>query len=189
MAITPLVSWRARDNSDQINRWDIGVVDAGTTSKDFGFLVWNNYLSETDVPDMEDVTIMTKDGQGFATGDLVMGQWIKIKCDTIEGDTFNAIGHDPINDLTVERKIATSGSTVYTYPSDETQTAKTSTPNVEPHVSGAALSTVDILGVANDGSKANSAGNFAEITLHAVVPGNATAGLINFLTRISYKYV
>lgn len=48
-----------------------------------------------------------------------------------------------------------------------------------------------IKGSANDGAIATAAsqGNFAEATLRANVPPTATAGLVNFLTRVSYQYV
>lgn len=48
-----------------------------------------------------------------------------------------------------------------------------------------------IKGSANDGAIATvaSQGNFSELTLRANVPPTATAGLVNFLTRVSYQYV
>lgn len=46
-----------------------------------------------------------------------------------------------------------------------------------------------ISGAANDGTMANSAQNFAKVTLHANVPATASAGNTNFLTRVAYQYV
>lgn len=45
-----------------------------------------------------------------------------------------------------------------------------------------------IKGDANDGS-ITADNNFSQVTLRANVPVTATAGLINFLTRVSYQYV
>jgi len=47
----------------------------------------------------------------------------------------------------------------------------------------------EILGVQNDGTPANSAGNFVTVTLQAVVPLNADAGRQDFKIRCSYRYV
>jgi hypothetical protein len=46
-----------------------------------------------------------------------------------------------------------------------------------------------IKGTANDGTKENARGNFSDVSLRANVPPTATAGLVNFLTRVSYQYV
>lgn len=181
----PVVSWRTRDNSQQVLRWELGVVDAGTTSPDFGFLVWNNYRDGSgngvnDVADMEDCTITVKDEFGGDTGDLVTGQWAEVRVDNPTGDgQFHKIGFDVNFSLPVKHPIQTNGTTVYN--------SVSSTPNVAPHTS--ANGTVSILGVANDGTKENSAGNFVEMTLRVTVPSNASSGLNRFLTRVSYKYV
>lgn len=176
----PVVSWRTRDNSQQLLKWDLGVVDAGTTSPDFGFLIWNNYNSVNDVSNMEDCTITVKDEFGGDTGDLVTGQWIEVRVDNETGDgNFHKIGYDINLGQPVKHPIQTNGTTIYN--------SVSSTPNVPPHTS--ANGTVCILGVANDGTKENSAGNFVELTLRANVPSNASSGLIKFLTRVSYKYV
>jgi hypothetical protein len=47
----------------------------------------------------------------------------------------------------------------------------------------------ELMGVANDGTVPNSAGNFATATLQAVVPLNADAGRQDFKIRISSRYV
>lgn len=50
-------------------------------------------------------------------------------------------------------------------------------------------STKEILGVANDGSPANSAGNFTTVTLQCEVPLNADSGRQDFKLRVSYRYI
>lgn len=46
-----------------------------------------------------------------------------------------------------------------------------------------------VSGGANDGTVSNAAINFADLVLRAFPPANATAGHVDFLTRISYSYV
>lgn len=46
-----------------------------------------------------------------------------------------------------------------------------------------------ISGAANDGTVANSNANFSRVTLHWAPPSTATAGLRQWLTRVSYQYV
>jgi hypothetical protein len=47
----------------------------------------------------------------------------------------------------------------------------------------------EIMGVSNDGTAANGAGNFVTATLQAVIPLNADAGRQDFKVRVSYRYV
>jgi hypothetical protein len=176
----PLVSWYKETNldTDQITRWDIGVVDASQTSPDFTFLIWNNRKGSVDVPDMQNAAIMTKDEFGGNTGELVEGQWIEVKVDQIDS-TFNKIGWDVNLNAPVSRPVKTTRSTTFNF--------VTSTPNVPPHTT--TNGEISILGVANDGDLVNAAGNYVKVTLHCRVPGNASSGLINFRTRVVYQYV
>ncbi len=174
----PLVSWRKRDNSAEVTKWDLGVVDAGTTSDDYGFLLWNNYQGPDARANMEDVIITTKDKQGGFNSDLVTGQWVWVKNDSMNENDFVSIGYNTAGNVSVDHPIKTQKSTTFQ--------GVTSTPNVAPNNS--TVGTVCILGVANDGSKAGAAGNFIELTLHARVPGQASAGLVPFNTRATYKF-
>lgn len=54
---------------------------------------------------------------------------------------------------------------------------------------GGAAAAGTISGAVNDGTVANSATSFATVILHANVPPTATAGNVDFLTRVSYQYV
>jgi hypothetical protein len=45
-----------------------------------------------------------------------------------------------------------------------------------------------ISGAVNDGTRANAIGNYAEITVHANVPSNASAGTVNFKLRAAYQF-
>lgn len=49
--------------------------------------------------------------------------------------------------------------------------------------------TQEILGVANDGTEANSGANFVKVTMYADVPLSASAGRNDFKLRVSYRYV
>lgn len=178
--LQPLVSWYKDTNgdTDQLNRWDIGVVDASQASAISTFLIWNNRKGSTDVPDMQNAVIMTKDNAGNNTGELVEGQWIEVKVDGIDTQ-FNKIGWDTVGNAAVSRPVKTLGGTTFN--------SLTSTPNVAPHTTTSGE--ISVLGVANDGTKENSAGNFVRVQLLCRVPGNASAGLVEFRTRVTYQYV
>jgi hypothetical protein len=181
MAVSvPLVSWYKQTNADtdQVSSWDIGVVDASQVSTDFVFLIWNNRKGTTDVPDMQNAVIMTKDSLGGNTGELVTGQWIEVLVSGLDS-TFSPIGWNTVANAAVSRPVKTTGSTTYN--------STTSTPNTAPHTT--TNGEISILGVANDGTVANSKGNFVQVSLHCRVPGNASAGLVNFRTRVTYQYV
>lgn len=181
MAVSqPLVSWYKETNGDdeQLTSWDIGVVDASQASPVSTFLIWNNRKGTENVPDMQNAVIMTKDEFGGNTGELVEGQWIEVKVDQID-TTFHKIGWDAIANEAVSRPIKTTGST--------TNEDGTFTPNVDPHTT--TNGEISILGVKNDGTVENSAGNFVKVQLLCRVPGNASAGLIKFRTRVTYQYV
>lgn len=174
----PIVSWRNADNSEQVYNWEIGTVDAGNISKDFIVLIWNNHPSGQDeygdVADMQNVSITTKDANTGNTGDLVVDKWIEVKNVSLNDSEFTPIGGEGVY------PIRTTGTT--TFEGDD------STPGVPPHAIDPEYGSVDILGVKNDGTINNSAGNFIQVVLRANVPTTAGAGLVNFLTRVTYSY-
>lgn len=176
----PLASWYKSTNGDedQLTRWDIGVVDASQASEIDTFLIFNNRKGLEDVPDMQNAVIMTKDSNGGNTGELVEGQWIEVRVDEIDTG-FNKIGWDSIENVAVSRPIKTTGST--------TNVDGTFTPNVGSHTTTSGE--VSLLGVKNDGDLINAKGNYVKVQLLCRIPGNASSGLINFRTRITYQYV
>lgn len=160
----PQVNWRKQDNSAAVPSWNIGTIDAGTPSSDFGVLIWNNFAGTTDLSTMTNCTITTKDSAGGNTGELVTNKWIEATVVSASETGRTAIGGNTTH------PIQAGGNT--------TNASGTSSPNVN-----------EILGVKNDGNKENAKGNFAEVVLRANVPGNATAGNVAFLTRVAYQYV
>ncbi|MGG1263863.1 hypothetical protein [Brevibacillus laterosporus] len=160
----PAVSWYKRDNVTSLPVWEIGTIDAGSTSPSLGVLIWNNRGGTADLSTMTNCTITTKDSAGGDTGELVLNTWIEVKVDSMGETGFTKIGG------IVTKVIQAGGNT---------------------NNSGGAFSpnNKEILGVLNDGSTTNSKGNFAEVTLQATVPATATAGNVNFLTRVAYQYV
>lgn len=151
----PIVSWYNDLNTNQVTQWDIGTVDAGSISATFGVLIWNNRAGGSDVSDMTNCTITTKDAAGGNTGELVTDTWIEVRVDSLGESDFTAIGGTVTKDIRAK---------------DPSVDAKS------------------IKGTANSGDLADQA-NYAEVTLRANVPPTATAGLVNFLTRVSYQYV
>jgi hypothetical protein len=160
----PQVNWRKQDNSAGVPSWNIGTIDAGTPSADFGVLIWNNYAGATDLSTMTNCTITTKDSAGGNTGELVTNKWIQATV-VSAGET----GRTNIGGNTTH-PIQAGGNT--------SNADGTHSPNAN-----------EILGVKNNGNKVDAKGNFAEVVLRADVPGNATAGNVAFLTRVAYQYV
>lgn len=179
----PIVSWWNSDNTTQQTRWDIGTVDAGDVSLDTTFLVFNNRGGAADVSDMQNATITTKAADTSNTGELVLNQWIETRVDSLAESTFTPVGFNAsaVPPAPVTRRVATTGTTV--------NAGGNHTPGIAPHAVPAEVGTVDILGVKNDASVANAAGNFVRLTLHANVPSDASAGRVDFLTRVAYQYV
>lgn len=160
----PAVSWYKTDNVTALPKWDIGTIDAGSTSPSLGVLIWNNRGGTSDLSTMTNCTITTKDSGGNDTGELVQNTWIEVRVDSMSDTSFTKIGG------LVTKVIQAGGNT--------TNSNGTHSPNNK-----------EILGVINDGSSTNSKGNFAQVTLQANVPATATAGNVNFLTRVAYQYV
>lgn len=161
---TPQVSWFKTDNVTPLPKWDIGTIDAGSISPSLGVLIWNNRGGTGDLSTMTNCTITAKDSAGDDTGELVLNTWIEVRVDSMGETGFTKIGG------TVTKTIQAGGNT--------TNAQGTFSPNAK-----------EILGVINDGSTANAKGNFAQVTLQANVPATATAGNLNFLTRVAYQYV
>lgn len=176
----PIVSWRNEDNTQEVTSWNIGTVDAGSVSSDFIVLIWNNYKGADPagdqnliVSDMQNVVITTKDVNGGNNGELVQGCWINAKNITMNETEFTSIGGDTIHPIKTDQS-TTNGDGTWT-------------PGVAPHTTD--NGTVDILGVWNDGNLENAKGNYIKMALHANVPAAASAGVVHFLTRVSYQYV
>ncbi|GBF32206.1 hypothetical protein DCCM_0397 [Desulfocucumis palustris] len=162
----PLVSWYSADNVAQLTKWEIGTIDAGSISPMLGVLIWNNRGGTADVSTMTNCTITTKDSAGGDTGELVTNLWIEVKVDSM-GETDFTGG-----------KIGGPTTHVIQAGGNTTFNDVTTSPNAK-----------EILGVANDSSKTNAKGNYAQVSLRANVPATATAGNVNFLTRVAYQYV
>lgn len=152
------ISWWKQDNASQWSNWTVNggnPVDAGSTSQNDVFLIWNNRGGSADISDAQSCTITTKDIAGGDTGELVTDKWIWARVDTMGESTFSQIGG------TTTRPIKAGGS--------------------------AAAGTIK--GTANDGVVANSASNFAQVTLQARPTVTATAGNVAFLLRLQYTFV
>ncbi|TVX97974.1 hypothetical protein [Cohnella terricola] len=90
----PVVSWWNSSNTSQITQWQVGTVDAGSISPDTTFLVWNNRGGNTDLSDMQSVTITTKAPDGSDGGpnfELITNKWIEVRV-----DSMGEIGWTPI---------------------------------------------------------------------------------------------
>lgn len=150
----PEISWFELNNTTPVTQWTIGTVDAGNTSPDKTFLIWNNRGKSVAVSDATDCTITTKDAQGGETGELVTDKWIEARVDSMSETSFTPIG---------------KGST-------------------KALKAGGTAPAGVIKGTVNDGTTANAKDNFAQVTLHAKPSATATAGNVDFLLRLQYRY-
>lgn len=175
----PQVTWYLNDNTTSMSNWNIGTVDAGSTSPITSFLIWNNRSQGTAVSPMTNCVITSRDTLGGLNGNvLVPGQWVQVKCDSLNESVFAPIGSlttDSINYTPVEHAIAAS-STAFS-------TACTAASLVATDY------TSPIGGFVNDGTLLNASANFAKVELQVVVPQSAPAGSIDFLTRVRYSYI
>jgi hypothetical protein len=156
---TPIISWYSQDNTFDVaanGGWNIGQLNAGETSPQFGLLVWNNRGGTTAVSDMNDCVITTVDTQGGSNSPVVSGKWVGVKVVSASEVNFSPIGGNGQND---GRPIKASG-----------------------------LAAGTISGAANDGTKANSTANFAELILQASPPLNSPAGTFDFNVRVSFTF-
>lgn len=92
----PLVQWYDVTNTSQQTEWQIGVVDAGSVSVDTTFLIWNNKGQSSDLPNMTNCTITTKDILGSNTGEVVVNKWIEARVDSMSESAFTPIGGNSV---------------------------------------------------------------------------------------------
>lgn len=88
----PVVSWYDSANAVQQTEWALGTLDAGSTSADTQFLIWNNRGGVSAVSDMTGCAITTKDTSGGDTGDVVTGTWTQVRVDKLGEGVFTPVG-------------------------------------------------------------------------------------------------
>lgn len=176
MAI-PVISWWDSTHTRQVSApFDFLVVDAGNKSGKFTFNVWNNKGGATDVSKMEDCTVTTRDmtgGLGNTLGaevPLVRDNWMHVQVDSLAetdiNDVTSLVGKD------YSKNIGTKGSTT------KNNLGETLASPLTPLAK-------EILGVQNNGTATDSAGNFTTLTFQAEVPLSASAGQQNFKLRVN----
>lgn len=177
----PIITWLDATHSKPVDvPYNFGVIDAGDLSPVHTFNIWNNRGGTTDVSTMEDCTITTRDmsgGLGDTAGneiEVVKNNWFHAQVDSLDetdiGEESSRIGKD------YSKPIGTTGATT----KDNTGASYPT-----PIVPGAR----EILGVRNNGSPVDAAGNYVTISVQAEVPLDARSGQQNFKLRISYRYV
>lgn len=98
----PQVLWYSADNTAQELNWAIGTVDAGSYSPQKTFLIWNNRGGTSDLSDMTNCSITTKDNAGGNTGELVLDKWIEVKVDSMGEVDFTPVGGEVTKDVQAE---------------------------------------------------------------------------------------
>lgn len=87
----PVISWYQADNTEVIAKWDMGIVDAGTTSPEQTIMIWNNRGGVEAISDMQDTKITVTDGSGD-TMDVIADKWVSCRVDSTPLDDFSPIG-------------------------------------------------------------------------------------------------
>lgn len=75
----PIVSFMDDTNTSVVANWDIGQIDANSTSPILKVLVWNNKGGAGDVSDMQDCSVTLLDGTGGDLAPIVTGKWMQAK--------------------------------------------------------------------------------------------------------------
>ena len=88
----PNLSWFDGENEAPVTSWELGIVDAGSVSPDYNFLLWNNRNGSEEVSDMVNCSITIKNDSGGNTGALVEDRWIEVRVDSMGESTFTPIG-------------------------------------------------------------------------------------------------
>lgn len=88
----PKIQWFEANNTDVITKWEIGQIDAGTTSPDKTILIWNNRNGIGDRSQMQDCRLTIKDKDAGDTGLLVTDKWVEARCDSMNETLFTKIG-------------------------------------------------------------------------------------------------
>ena len=166
----PIVTWEILTSGfNNGGIWDLKTVDAGNDPAltQTEFYIWNNKAGGTDVSDMTDCRVSTKDTAGNMNIPLVKERWVQIFC--------NSKGETSANYLAIGAEL------------DGTQTLQEKYKTIK--ASGAGVTDGVIKGIANDGLVQNSADNFSMVTMIMGIPTTATAGNVDFLTRVTYNHV
>ena len=108
----PIVSWYDGENDSQETSWDLGVVDAGSTSAEKTFLIWNNRNGSEAVSDMTNCFVTTKDSAGGNTGELVEDTWIQVQVDSMDESSFTSIGGETTKEIEAGGAATTGNQTI-----------------------------------------------------------------------------
>jgi hypothetical protein len=173
----PIISWRDTEGAP-VAEWNIGNVEAGTQSDVFTVLLCNNFgNATTNVADMLNVQITTRDTLGGNSGDIVANRWTGVRIlnsnTALTDPNFTMVGGN------ISRAARAFGATIFN--------SITSTPGIAPNYEEG--ESVDILGVRNDGILNNSRGNFVQMELMVSLPRSAVIGFTNFAVRALYQFI
>lgn len=158
----PKVSFYDETGTNAITEWKIGEVDAGSETEHLKFTVWNNKAGSDAVSNMKNVRITVVNengGESGGQGDVVVKEnWVKVV----------------VNDQNADSPIAIGGTG---------HQASVAAAGIDSATDGYIIS-----GEANDGTKANSAKNYAKVEAWVSVPANADEGQKPFIIRVPYSY-
>lgn len=159
----PEVSFYDKTGTNKIESWQLGEVDAGSETEALEFTIWNNKGGEEDVSNMKNVRITTVNSDGTEKGDVVTGKWVHV---IVNDDDPSGDGKGtPIGGNSAENQV------------------KVWAEGVDKATDG-----YTIKGTKNDGVKAHSMENYANVKAWVSVPLNANEGEKPFIVRVPYSY-
>jgi hypothetical protein len=159
----PIPKWLNPDGTQRL-QWDAGIVDAGTTSAEVEVYIWNNKGTSsaspsTDVADMTNVFVTTKNTDGSDTGPVATKTDAIVEVATFDGATWSSWS-----------EVGGSASTVQLVNAAGEVATIRGTGN-----DGNSLTTA-------------TKKNYARLKMRLKVLDTAPAGPISWKTRVSYQY-
>lgn len=182
MAEQPKVSWYDETNTMQRTQWDAGIVEAGGYSETDTFLVWNNRNMNPDpasnpnpaVADMINVSLTTKSLAGDNTGPVASKTEATVEAMFFDSSAAEGAG---------EWGSIDSETAMWQKDHWEAVGGADVTPVI---AAGGAVQVIS--GASNSASAVTDKANYAKLKLRLKADSLATAGEIEWLTRISYQY-
>ncbi|MFS0855126.1 hypothetical protein [Paenibacillus taichungensis] len=187
MSNKPIVTWYNATHSAEVAApYDFNTIDADTKGPIHIFNIWNNrYVVNKgtgveDVAKMEDCTITTRD-MGNGTGDTP-----QYNIEVVKNNWFHA-QVDSLSETDIDQDTSKIGKIASKPIGTTGKTTKKSDGSLydTPRVPGAK----EILGVSNNGTPTDAAGNYVTVSLRCAVPFDASSGKQAFKLRVSYRYV
>lgn len=174
-SLPPVIRWWNELETAEQSLWDAGVVDAGSDSVATVFHVWNNRANSVAVADAINVDITVRDINGQTTDLRVAGQ-------------SEAIVSVQFFDNTRSGGVGQWGSNRIDNGLWEADHWRALRHDQSAPVVSASGQSRRLSGAANSANLITNRANYSRIRLRLYAKPTAGAGMVEWLTRISYQY-